>query len=107
MNRHLSEISQVVAPGAHAVFVVDQMLWHTNPTLDIPANITIMQLPPRSPELNPVENVWQLRRNTWLSHRIFRTYDDIVNICCHASHQLIDQPWRLMSLGLRQWAHEF
>jgi len=53
-----------------------------------------------------VENVWQFLRNTWLSNRIFRTYDDIVDICCHAWNQLIDQPWRIMSLGLRKWASQ-
>jgi transposase len=78
MNRHLDEISQAVAPGAHAILIVDQAAWHTSPKLHIPANITILPLPPRSPELNPVENVWQFMRNTWLSNRIFRTYDDIL-----------------------------
>ena len=67
----------------------------------------LLPLPPRSPELNPVENVWQFMRNTWLSNRTFRTYDDIVDICCHAWNQLVDQPWRIMSLGLRDWAHRF
>lgn len=107
MNRHLDEISQAVAPDAHAVLIIDQAAWHTSPKLAVPANITILPLPPRSPELNPVENVWQFMRNTWLSNRIFRTYDDIVDICCYAWNQLIDQPWRIMSLGLRQWAHGF
>lgn len=107
MNRHLDEISQAVAPDAHAVLIVDQAAWHTSPKLAVPANITILPLPPRSPELNPVENVWQFMRNIWLSNRIFRTYDDIVDICCRAWNQLIDQPWRIMSLGLRQWAHGF
>jgi hypothetical protein len=46
-------------------------------------------------------------RNTWLSNRTFRTYDDIVDIRCHAWNQLVDQPWRIMSLGLRDWAHRF
>jgi len=73
MNRHLDEISQAVAPGTHAILIVDQAARHTSPKLDIPANITILPLPARSPELNPVENVWQFMRNTWLSNRIFRT----------------------------------
>jgi len=105
MNYHLAEISKAVTPNAHAVLVVDQAAWHTSQKLAVPFNITIVPLPPRSPELNPVENVWQFMRNNWLSNRIFRTYDDIVDICCHAWNQLIDQPWRIMPLGLRQWAH--
>ena len=41
-----------------------------------------MFLPPRAPELNPVENIWQFMRDNWLSNRIFKTYDDIVALCC-------------------------
>jgi hypothetical protein len=50
MNRHLDEISQAVAPGAHAILIVDQAAWHTSPKPDIPANITILPLPLRSPD---------------------------------------------------------
>src|SRR5262245_10470262 len=57
--------------------------------------------------LNPVENVWQFMRANWLSNRIFKSYDDLVDHCCQAWNKLIDQPWRIMSIGLRQWAHEF
>jgi hypothetical protein len=105
MQLHLAEISRTVARGAHAVLIVDQAAWHTSQKLNVPENITILPLPPRAPELNPVENLWQFLRNTWLSNRIFRTYDDIVDIACHAWNQLVDQPWRIMSIGLRNWAH--
>ncbi|KXV03641.1 transposase [Acetobacter cerevisiae] len=105
MQLHLAEISRTVAQGAHAVLIVDQAAWHTSQKLDVPYNITILPLPPRAPELNPVENLWQFIRNTWLSNRIFRTYDDIVDIACHAWNQLVDQPWRIMSIGLRKWAN--
>lgn len=74
----------------------------------MPSNITLIPLPPRCPELNQVEkNVWQFRRDNWLSNRIFKSYDDIVEHCCFAGNQLVEQPWRIMSLGLRQWAHGF
>jgi transposase len=56
---HLAEIAETVAPGAHAVLVVDQAGWHMSTRLVVPPNITIIALPPNSPELNPVENVWQ------------------------------------------------
>jgi transposase len=55
MNLHLLEISQAVAPGAHAVLLMDQAGWHTSDRLMVSTNITIVLLPPRSPELNPVE----------------------------------------------------
>jgi transposase len=59
MNLHLAEITQAVAPGAHAVLLVDQAGWHLSHRLVIPQNITIVALPPKCPELNPVENIWQ------------------------------------------------
>lgn len=67
------------------------------------SNITLIPLPPKRPELNPVENVWQFMRDNWLSNRIFTSHDDIVDHC-YAWHKLVNQPWRIISLGLRQWA---
>ena len=64
-------------------------------------------LPPKSPELNPVENIWQFMRDNWLSNRVFTSYDDILDHCCDAWNKLVDQPWRIMSIGLRDWAHRF
>ncbi len=62
-------------------------------------------LPSRAPELNPVENLWQFLRQTYLSNRVFETYEDILDAPCEAWNRLIDQPWRIMSIGLRDWAH--
>ena len=106
MALHLEEISRAVAPGAHAVVILDQAGWHTTAKLDLPDNITLLPLPPRSPELNPVENVWQFMRDNWLSNRIFKSYDDIVDHSCDAWNKLIDQPWRIMSIGMREWAYK-
>ena len=84
MNAHLVEIGQAVAPGAHAILILDKAGWHTTAKLTVPANITLVPLPPRCPELNPVENIWQYLRQNWLSNRIFNDYDDILGICCEA-----------------------
>ena len=92
MNLHLAEIAKAVAPGAHAVLLVDQAGWHLSARLFIPANITIMPLPPKCPELNPVENIWQYMRDNSLSNRVFKSYDDIVDHCCYAWNTLIDRP---------------
>src|SRR5437660_4060277 len=66
MNLHLAEIAATVAPAAHAILLVDQAGWHLSTRLLVPANITIILLPPKCPELNPVENVWQFMRDNWL-----------------------------------------
>ena len=122
MQWHLDEISSQVASGAHAVLILDRAGWHTTGKLEVPANITLLPLPPRAPELNPVENIWQFMRDNWLSNRIFKSYDDIVAICCQAWNKLlqpaaqigpgpganpVDQPWKIMSIGLRKRAHGF
>ena len=105
MNLHLAEIAQAVASGAHAVLLVDQAGWHMTPKLTVPSNISIIPLPAKSPELDPQENVWQFMRDNWLSNRIFTSYADIVDHCCYAWNKLVEEPWRIMSLGMRSWAH--
>jgi hypothetical protein len=107
MMEHLTEISACVDKGCHAVLILDRAGWHTSQKLDIPSNITLLPLPAKAPELNPVENVWQFMRDNWLSNRIFTSYDDIVDHCCEAWNKLVDQPWRIMSIGLREWTKEF
>lgn len=105
MNLHLAEIALAVAPGAHAVLLMDQAGWHMTAKLAVPGNISIVPLPAKCPELNPQENVWQFLRNNWLSNRVFASYEEIVDHCCDAWNRLVDQPWRIMSLGLRTWAN--
>ncbi len=104
MNLHLAEIAAAVAPGAHAALVLDQAGWHVSDKLIVPPNITLVPLPPKCPELNPIENVWQYMRANWLSDRIFETYGDIVDHCSDAWNKLVAQPWSIMSIGLRAWA---
>jgi transposase len=104
MNLHLREIGRAVAPGAHAVLVLDGAGWHTSHALDPPGNITLLCLPPYSPELNPVENVWEYLRKNSLALRIYDTYDDIVDACCNAWKDLVATPARLLSITRRRWA---
>jgi transposase len=104
MSMHLAEISLAVAPSAHALVLMDQAGWHTTDKLDVPANISIIALPSKCPELNPVENVWEFMRDNWLSNRVFTSYDNIIDHCCEAWNKLVDQPWRIMTIGRRQWA---
>jgi hypothetical protein len=75
--------------------------------LKVPSNIALIALPAKCPELNPQENIWQFIRDNWLSNRVFKSYDDIVDQCCNAWNKLIDQPWKIMSIGMRDWAYRF
>ena len=87
--------------------LLDRAGWHTSDGLVVPPNITLLPLPPRCPELDAMENVWQSMRDNWLSNRVFQSRDDIVDHCCDAWNRLVDQPWRIMSIGLRDRAHGF
>ena len=107
MNLHLAEIATEVAPGDTPCSCSTRPDGTCRRRLVVPANITLMPLPPKCPELNPVENVWQFMRDNWLSNRVFHSYDNLVDHCCDAWNNLVDQPWRIMSIGLRDWAHGF
>ena len=102
---HLAEISRLGSSGAHAVVSLDQAGWHASAALAVPANVTLLPLPPKCPELNPAENVWQFLRDKRRANAIFTSYDDIVDPCCNAWNKLANQPARITSLGMRQWAH--
>jgi hypothetical protein len=104
MQLHLDDIATKVAPRAHAILIFDQAGWHGAKALKTPPNLSLMPLPPRSPELNPQENVWQFVRANWLSNRVFKSHDDIVDHCCFAWNTLIEQPWKIMSIARRDWA---
>ena len=107
MTLHLNEIAQAVAPRARAVVLLDPAGWHQSKRLVVPANITLALLPSKGRELNPVESIWQLMRENWISNRIFPSYPDLLDHCCEAWNKLTDQPWLIMSIGLRDWAHRF
>jgi len=105
MQMHLDQISKHIVRKAHGVVLMDRAGWHTTSKLKVPKNLTIILLPSRSPELNPVENIWQYLRANWLSNRVFETYDDILDAGCQAWNNLIDQPATINSIGMRKWAH--
>jgi len=105
MSVHLAEISTLVTPGAHSVITLDGAGWHKlGGRLVVPSNISLLHLPPYSPELNPVENIWQFLRQNFLSNRVFDTYDAIVDACCDAWNALVAVPDRIRTIASRDWA---
>ena len=104
MQTHLDEISRMVTAGSVAVLLLDKAGWHTTGKLIVPANIVLVHLPPKSPELNPVENIWQYLRQTWLSNRVFDSYNEINAACCDAWNNLVNETGRIASIGTRTWA---
>ena len=105
MQLHLDEISLQVGRRAHAALIMDRAGWHTTAKLKVPKNITIILLPSRSPELNPMENIWRYMRQNWLANRIFDGFADIIDQACKAWNKLIAMPEIISSIGMRKWAH--
>jgi hypothetical protein len=105
MNEHLKEISTQVAKSAIAVVLCDRAGWHQQgKELIVPDNIRLLPLPAYSPELNPMENVWEYLRQNKLCALVWNTYDEILEACKTAWNFLIDDPDRIHSIGSRDWA---
>ena len=103
MTVFLAAFSRTLPKGVHAVLVLDRAGWHGAKALKVPANITLVPLPPYSPELNPVERVWLYLRERFLSLRLFKDYLAIVEACCNAWNRLIAEPRRVRSLCHQPW----
>ena len=101
MNAHLQFISKQVTPGSHGILVLDQAGWHVAKALKVPENLTLLHLPPYSPELNPVERVWQYLRSHYMSNRVFKDYDELFDLAAAAWNRL-DQE-RLKSICHTEW----
>ena len=69
-----------------------------------PKNISLLNLPPYAPELNPMENIWELLRANTLCNVVWNSYDTIVDACVTAWRFLISDPQRIRSIGSRSWA---
>jgi transposase len=78
-NVFLAMLAAEVKPDEHVVLVMDQAGWHRSKGLRLPDCVTVLLLPPYSPELNPVENLWHHLRSHYLSNRAYDDYDHLVD----------------------------
>jgi hypothetical protein len=101
MNHHLRFISEHVGPEVQVILVLDRAGWHRSKALRVPENITLLHLPPYSPELNPVERLWAYLRSHYLSNRVYHDYDDLFQACGQAWNQLT--PAQLGSICHPAW----
>src|SRR6476646_1804807 len=101
---HLGEISSQVAADAHAVVILDGASWHNSHGLVVPSNITLLALPPYSPELNPVERIWHYLRSHWLANSVFRSLADIMDACEMAWNRFATNTGLVRSLCAVAWA---
>ena len=92
VNQFLAQFAQELTPGVHAVLIWDQAGFHTAKALKVPPNITLMELPPYSPELNPVENLWHYLRSHYWSNRAYPNYESLMQAATHAWRQTCLNP---------------
>ncbi len=104
MQHHLEEIAKHVPEGRHAVVVLDQAAWHTTEKLKLSESISLLPLPPYSPELNPAERVWEDMRKNDLANRCYESYDNIIDVCCQAWNSVTEETGKIASLCSRIWA---
>src|SRR6202008_1165416 len=104
MNHHLCEISSQVAAQPHAVVILDGASWRKSHGLVAPSNITLLALPPYSPELNPVERVWHYLRSHWLAHTGFSQPADIMDAGETAENRFAADHALIRSLRAVGWA---
>lgn len=108
----MSERDDRGRPAVHGVVrwrLADLMQWLRDEyriRISKQTSMTLVPLPAKAPELSPVENIWQFMRESWISNRVFTSYNGILDHCCAAWNKLIDQPWTIMSIGLRDWARQ-
>ena len=82
VNAFFEQLVREIDPDVHVVLIWDQAGYHTSGDLKIPANVTLLNLPPRSPELNPVENLWHWLRSHYWSNRSYGNYDALREAAC-------------------------
>jgi transposase len=103
MQAFLEAFAETIAKGEHVAFVLDGAGWHNSKTLRVPASITLVPLPPYSPELNPVERVWLHLKGRFLSLRLLNDYKAIVTAASRAWKRLCRDTGRLTSLTSYPW----
>lgn len=105
MTKHLQQISDATPSGKHAVVIMDRASWHQSYLGDEFTNLTIIHIPPYSPELNPIEQVWRWLRQNEIANRCFTNYNDIVDKCCSAWNRFCEDKNQVISLCYREWVN--
>jgi transposase len=98
INAFFEQFAAEVSPDIHVVMIWDQAGFHTSKKLKIPKNVTIVPLPPYSPELNPVENLWHYLRSHYWANRIYADYDALRHAAIDAWHDSVLDPTIIQSV---------
>lgn len=100
MQLFLNELSKAF-PNDLIVLVCDGAAWHTTGKLEIPENITMLNIPPYTPEMNPIEQIWRELRISGFRNQVFTTLEKVVDRLCQTINDLTKDT--IMSITQRQW----
>jgi DDE superfamily endonuclease len=104
MNALLAELGKAVPDGTHAIVVMDRAGWRASRGLKVPAKLSLVPLPPYSPELNGIERLWRYLKDRHLSNRVLADLAAVVDACCAARNAVAAEPGRIRSLCSEPWA---
>lgn len=102
---YIDQLSNHVEKDRHVALIIDNAGWHTSKELKIPTNITLIPLPPYSPELNSMEQVWEWMKKNYLSNICFINYDEIVDKLSDAWNAFSNNTSLVKSICYRGWAN--
>jgi len=88
MNQFLKILDAERKPDEHILLIMDGAGWHKSKAIELPAAITVLLLPPYSPELNPVENLWHYLRSHYLSNHAYKNYNELFEAGTEAYRKL-------------------
>lgn len=100
MNVFLRELSRTYA-NDYILLVADGAAWHKSKSLEIPENIEIFPLPPYTPEMNPIEQIWKEIRKRGFKNEIFQTLEHVIDRLCDTICSLT--PAIINSITDRDW----
>tara|TARA_Y100000031_G_scaffold128194_1_gene146388 strand:- start:36 stop:545 length:510 start_codon:yes stop_codon:yes gene_type:complete len=103
VNVFFEQFTREIDPHVHVVMLWDRAGYHTAAAVKLPANVTVIELPPKSPELNPVENLWHYLRSHHWANRAYRDYDDLCDAACDAWQKVCLDPHVIQSVCAAQY----
>lgn len=99
-NVFLSELSKAYSDDT-LLLVCDGAAWHKSKTLEIPGNIKLLSIPPYTPEMNPIEQIWKQIRTMGFKNVVFNSLADVMNRLCDTINRLTTD--MVKSITTRQW----
>jgi len=100
MNVFLRELSSAY-PDDYILLVADGASWHRSKGLEIPNNIEMLPLPPYTPELNPIEQIWKEIRKRGFKNEVFATLEKVMDRLCDTIRSLSTAT--IQSITGREW----